>query len=200
MNKDFKMIGIGCCGLVGKDTLFKILDSLFPNKLERVALADNLKGELDEFCQRHYKISAFTKNPVEKEIIRGLFVSHGKVKRIISKGQYWTNLVQERINDIIHDGLIPVCTDIRYSYYPEDEIFWLKEKNKGVYIHVNRYNNGEKILALNSEEMEQEKILENQADFRLNWATNNDINYLTDIASAQLKPLLDIIKEKYIKN
>jgi hypothetical protein len=195
---ELSMIGIGCVARSGKDTLFKILDSLCPDKLERVALADLLKHEMDDFCKKNYGISAFTKDPLEKEIIRDMFVSHGKVKRLQHKGKYWTGLVQERVDNIIKEGLIPVCTDIRYSIYPEDEIFWLKVRNNGVYIQVDRYNkDGSKIEPANVDEKEQEKILEQDADYRLSWNTSDDLSYLEDVVKAQLKGLLDRIYKKY---
>jgi hypothetical protein len=195
---EIKMIGIGATALVGKDTLFKILDNLYPNKLERVALADLLKAEMDEFCKKQYGVSAFTRNPQEKELIRPIFVAHGKIKRIQHMGQYWTSLVQDRINDIIRNNLIPVCTDIRYSTFPKDEIFWLKTFNQGVYIHVNRYSkDGLKIEPVNSDEKEQEIILEQYADYRLSWNTSDDLSYLEDVVKVQLKHLLDRINKKY---
>jgi hypothetical protein len=195
---NIQMIGIGATALVGKDTLFKILDHLYPGKLERVGLADLLKHEMDSFCQKNYGISAFTKIPDEKELIRPIFVAHGKVKRKQCHGKYWTGLVQERVNDIIKEGLIPVCTDIRYSTYPEDEIFWLKTRNNGVYIHVNRYNlDGSKVEAANSDEKEQEVILQEYADFKLNWTTSPDFNYLCDTVKSQLSGLLKAIDAKY---
>jgi hypothetical protein len=177
MNK-IKMIGIGATALVGKDTLFGILDNLFPEKLERVALADPLKAEVNQFCVDKYGISAFTKNPQKKEIIRPIFVAHGKIRRDMTKGTYWTGLAEERVNDIISRNLIPVCTDIRFAVHKEDEVFWLKNKHNGVYVHINRFNkDGSKVEAPNSEEKEQEKILEKHADFRLNWQTSSDINF-----------------------
>ena len=196
--KNFKVIGIGATKLVGKDTLFTILNNIFPGKLERVGLADILKAECDEFCLKHYGISAFTKIPSEKEILRYCFLSHGKIKRLLTKGTYWTGLIQERVDDIINDGLIPVCTDIRYAQYPEDEIFWLKNKNDGIYIHINRFNSdGSRIESNIKDEIEQEKILEKHADFRLNWQTSADKTYLEDTVKIQLKDLISGIKTKY---
>lgn len=188
-----KMLGIGSAALTGKDTLFKVLDYLIPNKFERIGLADLLKSECDEFCRKNYGISAFTKIPREKEIIRPFFVTHGKVKRNLSNGTYWTGLVQERVNKIKEEGLIPVCTDIRYNLYLNDEYYWLKEVNEGVYIHVNRFLDGNKIPPANEEEKENTVKLEKLADYRLNWETSNDFNYLCDVVSLQLKDLIQKI-------
>ena len=188
------MIGVGSNALVGKDTLFTIFDNLFPNKFERIALADLLKHESNNFCQNNYGISAFTKDPKEKEIIRPFFVVHGKIKRTQTKGKYWTSLVQNRVDEIIKNNLIPFCTDIRYAFYAEDEIFWLKTVNNGIYIHINRYDeNGVKMCGINDEEKEQEKLIERYADYKVNWPTSKDLNFLTDIVKIQLKPILDLL-------
>lgn len=188
------MIGLGCCARVGKDTLFEILNELKPNKFERIGLADLLKAELEDFCKQKYNISSFTQDYVDKELIRPLFVAHGSIKRILSNGTYWTGLAQYKVDEIISRGKIPVCTDIRYSTFSMDEIFWLKEKNKGVYIQIDRIFEGKKILPANSDELEQSKILEKYADYTLNWETSEDKVYLIREVSSQLEKLLDRIQ------
>jgi len=147
-----------------------------------------------------YGISAFTTDPIEKELIRPFFVSHGKIKRSITKGQYFTDLVQERVNLLKENNILGVCTDIRYAVYPKDEIFWLKQVNGGKYIHINRFDkNGSKILGANPDEIENEKVLSKMADYTLNWASSDDFSYLCDTVSVQLKDLIVQIKSKYAK-
>ncbi len=196
------MLGIGSSALVGKDTLFGILSDIFKDKIpmERVALADILKAEVNEFTSKTYGISAFTKDPKEKEIIRPLFVIHGKIRRVLSRNKYWTNLLQERVDSLFTEGAIPVCTDIRFAESEEDEIHWLKNKNNGVYIHVNRYDkSGNRIPPANEEEERNTRILEKHADFTLNWQTTDDKQLREDIVRAQLDGLLKLIENKYGK-
>ena len=58
-----KIIGLSGAGTCGKDSCFLILNELFSSKgifSERVALADPLKYELNDFTQKMYGISAYT--------------------------------------------------------------------------------------------------------------------------------------------
>jgi hypothetical protein len=198
------MIGVGSCALVGKDKFYQVLSHVLKEsgiQTERVALADALKGELNEFTNKKYGISSLTNDKREKEIIRPLFVVHGKIRRQMSNGKYWTNLVQERVDDICKEKILPVCTDIRYAQYSEDELYWLKNVNNGIYIHINRYlKDGTKVLPANNDEKENEPILAKSADFTLNWQTSDDFEFLVDTVKIQLSNLLEIIYEKYEKS
>lgn len=201
MINKFPLIGVGAIALVGKDTFFKIFSDILKEhniECERVALADQLKSEADQFCKEKYGISAFTKNPKEKEIIRDFFVTHGKIMRNLSKGAYWTSKLQPIVDNYRQENKLVICTDIRYSEFECDEINWLKDKNKGIYIHINRFKqDGSKFLPINSDEAKNEKLLRNKADFTLNWMTSDDQNYLIDTIKLQLKDLLKNICPNY---
>ncbi len=200
-NYKFPMIGVGCVALAGKDTFYRLFSSLLTDyniECERIALADQLKVEVDPFCREKYGISAFTKDPKEKEIIRDCFVSHGKIMRKLTNGKYWTSLVQPIVEGYKKEGKLVICTDIRFAEFECDEINWLKEKNEGIYIHINRFKeNGDKFSPINSEEERNEKVLSNKADFKLNWVTSSDENYLKDTISIQLKDLISKICPNY---
>lgn len=201
MINKFPLLGVGCIARVGKDTFFKIFSDILKEyniETERVAFADQLKAEVDQFCREKYRISAFTKDPEEKETIRDCFVSHGKIMRKLSEGKYWTSLVQPIVDNYINHGKLVICTDVRFSEFQSDEINWLKEKNKGIYIHLNRFDeNGNKFPPINEEEAKNEKILQNRADFKLNWSSSNDLDYLTDTVKLQLKDLLKKLCPNY---
>lgn len=198
---NFPLIGVGACAMVGKDTFYKLFSSILKGygiECERVALADQLKVEVDQFCREKYGISAFTKNPKEKEIVRNLFVSHGCIMRTLTNGKYWTSLLQPIVDTYKKEGKLVICTDIRFAEFEYDEINWLKEKNQGIYIHINRFkDDGSIFLPINHEEKNNEKILENKADFRLNWISSPDENYLIDVIKFQLKDLLEKICPQY---
>ncbi len=197
------MIGAGAIALVGKDKFYQVLSHILNEsgiQTERVALADILKSEVNEFTTKQYGISAYTKDPKEKDIIRPLFVCHGLIRRNQSQGTYWTNLLQQRVNELYSENILPICTDIRYAQYSEDELHWLKGINNGVYIHINRFlKDGKKVLPANNDEKTNEPILAQAADFTLNWQTSDDFNFLCDVVKIQLADLLKIIYEKYDK-
>jgi len=63
--------------------------------------------------------------------------------------------------------------------YPEDEFFWLKNKN-GILLHISRLDlNGNLIPPANIEEKENDLKLKEVADLKLTWKTedNNDALY-----------------------
>ena len=81
---------------------------------------------------------------------------------------------------------------MRYADYPKDETYWLKEELGGKLVHISQYKiesrlNGEvKIFRppVNEEERRNEPMLEEEADYILQWEFNTDMmNKDTYIAS-----------------
>ena len=183
-----------------KDTLYLILkEILVENSVncQRFALADDLKLELNQFTTSNYDISAFTKNSKEKEIIRPLMVIHGKIKRDITHGKYWTGLLQPKIEESLKNNELPVITDVRYCKYSEDEVYWAKEVNKAILVHITRYDkNNIKIAPANLDEAENEPKLISAANFKLTWPTSDDRNLLKEIVKTQLSELINNICQK----
>lgn len=169
------IIGISGVATAGKDTLYKLLEKKLNAKnikTKRIALADQLKKDLAPFIKDHIGIDILTASPEEKKIVRGLMVVYGKIKRIQTQGKHWTSIAQKDIDDCLKNRTLPVITDIRYSEYKEDELFWLKNKNNGLLIHVTRINDdGSIIPPANNEERMNNPILKKSADFKLKWKT-----------------------------
>lgn len=165
-----KVIGVSGCARSGKDTFFNILQKYLP-EVEQVALAYELKKDLDDFLKSKIGISVFTDDTKEKSIIRGLMVEYGKIKRQQTEGTYWTCLAQKKINEILRVNKIPVITDVRYDIYPKDEFFWLKEQNNGILVHVTRLFGNEEIPPANEEESINNEKLKTKADFSIKWPT-----------------------------
>ena len=190
------IIGIGGNATSGKDSLYDCLNKILEkHKIEtdRIALADPLKTEINDFTKNHYGISAFTKNPKEKDIIRPLMVVHGKIKRMMTNGRYFTEIASPRVESNYNDGILSICSDIRYMSYEEDEVSWLR-KNNGVLIFVERINSDGSIVppANNDETINNEKI-KKCADFIFRWPTTQDLKVREDCVNIQLKPLIDRI-------
>lgn len=183
-----KIIGVSGCARSGKDTFFNILKKYIP-EVEQVALAYELKKDLDDFTKSKIGISVFTENTQEKSLVRGIMVEYGKIKRIQTEGTYWTCLAQKKINDILRSDKIPVITDIRYDIYPKDEFSWLKEQNDGVLVHITRMFGPEEIPPANEEESINNEKLKTKADYSIKWNTvDNNENAIND------ESLNDIIK------
>lgn len=165
-----KIIGVSGCARSGKDTFFNILKKYIP-EIEQVALAYELKKDLDDFLKSKIGISVFTDDTKEKSLIRGLMVEYGKIKRQQTEGTYWTCLAQKKINDILRSDKIPVITDIRYDIYPKDEFHWLKNENNGVLVHITRMFGSDEIPPANEEESINNEKLKTKADYSIRWNT-----------------------------
>jgi len=169
------IIGISGVATAGKDTLYNLLEKkLYAKniKTKRIALADQLKKDLAPFIKEYIGVDILTASPEEKKTVRNLMVVYGKIKRNQTQGKHWTSIAQKEIDECLKNKVLPIITDIRYCEYKEDELFWLKNKNNGMLIHVTRVNeDGGVIPPANHEEKVNNPILKKSADFKLKWKT-----------------------------
>ncbi len=196
------MIVIGLSGFAqtGKDMLYKCLEKILANRgivAERYALADELKLHLNEFTTKYLGISAFTKNSEEKKMIRALMVAYGRAQRQKTKGQYWTNLLNNKIKDALFNKNVPIVTDVRYNEFERDEGYWLQEFWRGKLIHITRFDKGVAVTAPNEDEAINTPKLEELSDFKLIWSSSDDFDYLCSIVEEQLSDLIEQIVDVY---
>jgi molybdopterin-guanine dinucleotide biosynthesis protein len=155
------IIGISGLARSGKDTLFKFLsEKLKINNIssKRLAFADELKEECDDFLKKNIDISAFTEKNEEKEIIRPFLVCYGtKVRRRLNKN-CWIDRLSSKLEATNQDYVF--ITDVRY----ENEIEWVKSQG-GKTIHIERHGN----IAPNKEELRNDPILKNSSQYRVKW-------------------------------
>lgn len=196
LDKFSKVKCVGICGVAtaGKDTFFALLrDYLKPHGIhvQRFALADKLKDEIDPYLKEQFGISAWTMNPEEKKLIRPSLVAHGYVRRMQSKGTHWTKQLEGPIMKVLDKGeipipgqltILPVVTDIRYAEYEEDEIYWVR-KFGGKLVYITRYVNktviGKEASEVvrdfvqppNEDERRNDPKLRAQADYVIEWDT-----------------------------
>lgn len=154
---------IGLCGLArsGKDSFYRIAKNLKFNKKPsiRFAFADCLKSELDNFLIENFKISSFTENPLEKEIIRPTLVGYGMSKRRSSNGMYW---IDKLASNILGKKEAYNCfiTDVRFV----NEVEKIKEWG-GICIHIERAGNP----PANEEEKREDPFVSAKSNFRFKW-------------------------------
>jgi len=118
------VIGLGCVRAAGKDTLFTRLQELEP-RCRRFAFADALKRDLDPFLLDRFGIGAFTSDPHNKEIIRGMLIAYGMAQRMRDE-DYWVKRTIADINEAVsieaqrssifapRPLVIPIITDVRF--------------------------------------------------------------------------------------
>lgn len=197
----YGLIGITGLATCGKDLLLEMLK--VRGEVTRFALADNLKKDLRPFLLEKFGIDINVCSPEQKEMVRPIMVSYGKVWRIMSGGTHWTKMVEEQVTLKKRNSLVAI-TDIRYSdpEFIQDEVAWIKEMG-GILIHLSRYSIVGKmkkyILPPNSDEAVNDPILKNESDFKLEWPTtagdrlsdpllNTIVDELVQYLNEQLKP------------
>lgn len=155
-----RVIGISGVARVGKDTFFRSMLKESPNyNLVRVAFADELKEECDEFLMKNVGISAFTQDPDEKALVRPFLVTYGSQLRRKKDPYCWIRRAEEKILKIDKQATV-VITDVRYP----NELDWIHEERDGLSIHLSR----EGINPINKEEEENDPKLMEMCKVRLN--------------------------------
>lgn len=199
----FPILGFSGNARSGKDSLFSALTNILdPHGIStfRGALADELKIMVDPFLRKEFGISAFTTDKGEKELIRGILVEVGRIKREQSRGTFWTGLLKPKIESHLNDGELCCITDIRYDdlRFPNDEFNWLKKSFDGILIYIERLlDDGTIIPPANEQELKFNPILKSKADYILRWPTVADEKIRESIASLQLSSLLNKICPNY---
>tara|TARA_B100001094_G_scaffold82401_1_gene78663 strand:+ start:3958 stop:4524 length:567 start_codon:yes stop_codon:yes gene_type:complete len=160
-----KIIGISGLARSGKDSFFEISKEILEERninkgTRRLAFADELKSECDEFLSGNTGISAFTEKNSEKEIIRPFLVTYGThIRRRLNK-RCWIDKVEKKLSKDNKDLIF--ITDVRY----ENEIEWVHSLS-GSTVHVEREGN----IAPNEEEIKNDPILKNKSLHNIHWKT-----------------------------
>jgi hypothetical protein len=192
-----KIIGISGVARSGKDTLCNLISRYLSEKnieSQRIALADKLKDDLKDFLLEKFSINILSPTSEEKTLLRPILVSYGKVKRSLTKGKYWTSMLEDHLDTLKKEKVVPIITDIRYMEYPEDEFHWLKNKS-GILIHISRLDNENKTIPpANTEEKQNDKRIKESADFQYVWRTEEDIDSLYYEHINFLKKIYESIK------
>ena len=168
------VIGLGGIAQSGKDFFFANLKKTTKRNVIRFAIADELKKELFSLIKNTYNVDIFNCSAEDKEKIRPMLLSHGKIRRNDSKGRYWINKISEKVKDAAKDEKnIVVITDIRYDEFAEDEVDWVKKELNGFFVHISKYteDKGVKVFGLppnEDEAINNPKLIE-KADYLIQW-------------------------------
>ena len=161
---DLKVIAIGGVARVGKDTFSNSLIHLFKREgleAQRVAFADALKDDLNDFLLAKTGVNAYSNDEEEKILVRPLLVEYGRLMRALSNGRYWIDIVKEKIEKNTENDIISILSDVRYR----NEIEWVNAQVHSATIHLSRKG----IEAANSEEEENDPKAQLSANYSLNW-------------------------------
>jgi|TARA_R110002051_G_scaffold221298_2_gene284907 hypothetical protein len=189
---EFKFNNIGISGVAGcgKNTLSTIIVKLLQRMelpYRELSIANNLKQEVSWVSRELYGINSSNCTREEKDIIRPFLVAHGVIKRNLSNGRHWLDI----LNKELAPDKINIITDIRYNKYEKDEVYWLKREINGVLIHLSRYDekNGKRMYfpPVNEAEKNNDPLVKAEADFILNWKSEKDDTKKIISASQMLK-------------
>ena len=133
------MIGISGLARSGKDTLAnnfsEIISEDWGLNVKIFSFADEIKRQADNFIKNNYKLSAFSEDTKEKEIIRDFLVCHGETMKKIYGNTIWADLIIKKIKET--DGkFFPIITDVRFDF----EAKRVKEVN-GQVVHIEKIGN-----------------------------------------------------------
>ena len=169
MKYKYKNIGLSGVAGSGKNTVSSILIKLLQRvglPYRELSIAKNLKEELREPSLNLYNIDSSNCTRDEKNIIRPFLVSHGEIKRKLSKGRHWI----DKITNELAPEKVNIITDVRFDEYEKDEVYWVKNEINGVLIHVAKYEeiNGKRIFLqpANAAEARNNPNLIDKADFK----------------------------------
>ena len=192
LSMEFKFNNIGISGVAGcgKNTLSTIIIKLLQRMglpYRELSIAKNLKQEVSWASRELYGINSSNCTRKEKDTIRPFLVAHGVIKRKLSNGRHWV----EMLNKELAPDKINIITDIRFNKYENDEVYWLKNEINGVLIHLSRYTEvkGERVHfpPVNDAERENDPLIKSEADFILNWKSEKDDTKKIISASQMLK-------------
>lgn len=142
--KNIKYIGVAGYARSGKnlfcDIASKQLSENYNLTSKTFALAYELKMECGDFIKEKLNLDVFSEKTEDKNRFRPMLVWYADVKRTESEGRHWLECVNRRMKDA--DSDIVFISDVRFSEYPKDEIYWIKNELNGKLVHIDKFTYG----------------------------------------------------------
>lgn len=207
--KTKKVIGVGGVARAGKDTFAGILACKLQQAgktVRRVAFAEPLKFQVDEFLVKNLSITSFTTSTEEKSLIRPMLVWYGDAQRKRTNGRYWIDLAKKTIEESDHEYYI--ITDVRYDVYEKDELHFLKNEMNGVLCHISKYtilgNSSQPdhklfVKPANEHEAENDPKIKGAADHIVEWEDAGKMSEFELLLNPTLNEHVDDFMNKCLK-
>lgn len=205
------IIGVSGYARSGKnlfaDLTIKFLKEKYNKSATSVALATYLKQDLKDFIYEKTKLNSFTEIDNEKLLIRPMLVAYGNLMRDITNGTYWTQKLEDHINENLKEYDYIFVTDVRYDEYPKDEVYWIKKKMNGILVHLSKYSYQTVISKRHVHTSKPLKIYDSPAndyerfnDPKLIKQSDVDIEWESLQKNQNAEELFEDIIESFIKN
>lgn len=137
-----EILGISGYAGCGKDLFFRLfkeeMKKINNKTVSRVAIADTLKYEVRSSMLELKGIDPTECSPEQKEEIRDFLIFYGLQRRSETLGRYWVEKISKIIKHHINSDFICV-TDIRFNFYPHDEVYWLKNEMGGKLLVIKQF-------------------------------------------------------------
>lgn len=218
---DIKVIGIGGYARSGKDTFVTIAKQILKRNgyfVVRLAFATKLKEEVQNMLRDNGFLTSVYEGAAAKEVIRPLLVWWGCQRRAETyRGMYWVNKVNTQIMEIAKnllerpeseaEKIVFLISDVRF----ENEAEWIQKTWKGHVIHLRRYrgsldtsnswDSGQIFTkaydsAPNDEENENDPIVQERANFHVEWEDKQHLTIEDAIHDPELQQeVMDCLKK-----
>lgn len=211
-----KLISLNGMARAGKDTFYAIAKNILSKngyETTRLAYADEVKRDLDQFLLEKVGISAWTSNPKEKELIRPFIVSYSTNLMRKINPNVWIDKLNVHFKNLLEingDNMVYIITDGRFL----NEIDNVK-RHGGVNIHLKKYTVsdlpaidgsyqvGQRLYDSppNEEEAINDPIVEKHSDLKVEWEQQNYIDgNILDNKYLNQFVLCTLNKTKYFSN
>jgi hypothetical protein len=157
-----KLISISGNATCGKDRMCKYILEELGGDAKRYAFADVLKDEVDDFLKKTLGVSAWTSDPVEKEMIRPFLVFWGTDFRRNLDPEYWIKKLDQQLSTET-----AVITDLRYL----NEYEYVRSFGGKVIYLDRQITSGVTVGPANSHEAKNNSWLKLNADVCATWLT-----------------------------
>ena len=158
------MIGISGLARSGKDTLAnnfsEIISEDWGLNVKIFSFADEIKRQSDDFIKNNYKISAFSEDTKEKEIIRDFLVCHGETMKKINSNTIWADIIIKKIKES-NEKFFPIITDVRFDF----EAKRVQEVD-GQIVHIEKIGN----KPPNDIEAKNDPLVKKESDLCHSWS------------------------------
>lgn len=196
-------IGISGCARSGKNLFADISENILNKKYglttKTFSLAYYLKRDCEEFVKNNLGLSVWSEITEEKEVFRPMLIWYGHVKRKMTDGRYWIEMINDDIKKSSAD--VNLITDIRYSVYDRDELHWIKNELVGKVIHITKYRLFGSIRK-DTEPTDPHEILNNpimkmSSDVAIEWE-HSDIIGVPPTENEELNKIVDNVLVKIL--
>lgn len=190
------MIILGIAGKkrVGKSTLTQGFINQYEKmglRAKNYAFADELKKELDPLFLLNAGVSAFTEDPVEKELLRPSLIAYGTGYWRNKDPDHWIKKLAAQFKKDEGEVDVAIISDARFA---SNEIPWIKSLGGKIIYLIRTDDDGNEFPPAGVDEEINDPLLRKEADFIFSWGNHNNnlekcyysaANWLDDILATK---------------